>query len=197
MTDTVITKEQIRNLILAEKIRPSDLFGVEVLTEDPAVKGYVEEQKRSATAGEYAHRKRTEEGFDKARKELDDQLKAKDDEIGKYRMEAAKLKVGDLFATERTKRQLNERQAKFVEKQISKFTPAKIEDLEKEFGSFMDAKIDEERVLAKDVYGIEDNKDTKSKDKKSGGAEPDASKPEPKGAEKYLNPATNPFIKTT
>ena len=197
MTDTVITKEQIRNLILAEKIRPSDLFGVEVLTEDPVVKGFVDDQKRHATAGEYAHRKRTEEGFDKARKELEDQLKAKDGEIGKYRMEAAKLKVRELFATERTKRNLNERQAKFVEKRLSRFAPSKLDELEKEFGSFLDTEIDEYGRLAKEVFGVEDGKDTGGKDKKSSGAEPDASKPEPKGAEKYLNPATNPFIKTT
>lgn len=194
LADQVITKEQIRNLILAEKLKPSDLFGAESLTSDPVVTGFVDAEKRSATAGEYAHRKRTEEGFDKTRQELEKKLQERESEIGAIRKEAAKLKVGDLFAKKRLERKLDERQAKFVETRIAKFDPQKPEDVEKEFDSFLDAQVDEYGKLAKEIFGIEGGAG-EGDGKGKAGAEPGKSK-DSSGLPPHLDPLKNPLIKT-
>ena len=52
----VVTIDQLRDLVKADKIKPSDIFGAEVLADDPSVKGLIETENRRAVAGEYAHR---------------------------------------------------------------------------------------------------------------------------------------------
>jgi hypothetical protein len=190
----VVTIDQVRDLIKAEKIKPSDLFGVETLTGDPTVIGYVEAEKKKAVAGEYAHRKRTEEGFDKTRDELEGKLKEREAELQKLKVDAAKAQVGSLFLKQKDERRLDEKQVKFVQSRLAKFTPTKVEDLEKELNAHLDAEIDEYKRIAKDVFGVEEKTD--GDDKGKHGVGPDE-KPKETPADKYLDPAQNPFIKTT
>lgn len=190
----VVTIDQIRDLIKAEKIRPSDLFGAEVLTDDPVVTGYVKERTKEAVAGEYAHRKRTEEGFDKTRKEFEDKLTEREAEVQKLKLESAKSQIPVLFEKQKAERTLDERQGKWLQNRLAKFTPEKIEELDKEFNAYLDAEVDEYKRMAKDVFGIDTEAEAVSKKGKSGGSEPDDSKGEPDN--KYLDPKTNPFIKT-
>lgn len=190
-----ITIDQVRDLIKAEKVKPSDLFGADVLAEDASVKGLVETETRRAVAGEYAHRKRTEEGFDKTRGELEKQLAERTEKIKALETQAAKGKVGDLFAKQKEARKLDERQAKFVQKRIDKFSPQKIEDLDKEFNAYLDAELDEYDVVAKEIFGVTGEKPTNDPPKPTG-AEPTNDSPTGDGPSKYLDPAQNPFIKT-
>ena len=193
MTETV-TIDQVRDLVKAEKIKPSDLFGVETLTGDPTVVGYVEAEKKKAVAGEYAHRKRTEEGFDKTREELEKKLLEREADLQKLKIDAAKAQVGSLFTKQKDERKLDEKQVKFVQSRLAKFTPTKVEDLEKEFNAHMDAEIDEYKRIAKDVFGVEDK--PADGGKADGGTGPDEKQKEGP-ADKYLDPAQNPFIKVT
>jgi len=191
----VITKEQIRNLILAEKLKPSDLFGVEALTEDPAVKGFVETEKRGATAGEYAHRKRTEEGFDKTRKDLEDKLRERDAEVVSLKTEAAKGRVPAIFDKAKEERKLTERQIKFVKSRFDRFSPKDADKLEEEFKVYLDSEIGEEAKLAK-LYGIsEDKKDDGDGGTKDPGTGPDKTKSAGDAKSKYVDPKLNPLIK--
>jgi hypothetical protein len=194
LAEQVITKEQIRNLILAEKLKPSDLFGAESLTEDPVVKGYVDSEKRSATAGEYAHRKRTEEVFDKTRADLEKKLQEREAELGRLRLDAAKGKVGSIFDKLNGERKLSERQVKFVKTRLERFAPKEVEKLEDEFKAYLDSEIDEEAKLAK-LYGIEDKKDEGAGGTTDPGTGPDKTKTAQDAASKYLDPKRNPFIK--
>ena len=193
MAEQVITKEQIRNLILAEKLKPSDLFGAEVLTEDPVVKGFVDSEKRSATAGEYAHRKRTEEGFDKTRTDLEAKLKEREAELGQLRLDAAKGKVGSIFDKLKGERKLSDRQVKFVKTRLERFAPKEVEKLEDEFKSYLDSEIDEEAKLAK-IYGVKDDAEGAG-GTTDPGTGPDKTKPADGALPKYLDPKKNPFIK--
>lgn len=191
-----ITIDQMRDLIKAEKIKPSDLFGVEVLTEDPSVVGYVEAERKKAISGEYAHRKRTEEGFDKTKAELEIKLKERETEVQTLKLDAAKGQVGTLFEKQKTDRKMDEKQVKFIQSRLPKFAPTKVEDLDKEFNAYLDVEIDEYKKILKEVFGVED-KSEDNKDVKGGGTEPDDKKkatPEPESP--YLDPAKNPFIKT-
>ena len=194
MADTVITKEQIRSLILAEKLRPSDLFGAEQLTEDPVVKGYVDAERKSATAGEYAHRKRTEEGFDKTRQELENKLKERDVEVGKLRLESAKGKVPAIFSKLKAERKFTERQEKFVKANLDKFEPKEPDKIEDEFKPWLDGQLDECGKLTK-LFGVEDKTDDGAGGTTDPGTGPDKTKTTQDAKSKYLDPKTNPFIK--
>jgi len=193
LAEQVITKEQIRNLILAEKIKPSDLFGAEALTDDPVVKGFVETEKRTATAGEYAHRKRTEEGFDKTRQELETKLKEREAEVGKLRLESAKGKVPGIFSKLKAERKFDEKQEKFIKGNLERFAPTDPDKIEDEFKPWLDAQVDEYGRLTK-LLGIE-TKDDGAGGTGGSGLGPDKTRVTQDAKSKYLDPKTNPLIK--
>ncbi len=190
------TIEDVKTFLKAEKIQPSDLFGAERLAEDPAVKGLVESETRRAVAGEYAHRKRTEEGFDKTREELEKQLKDKDAELDRLKVESAKAKVVPLFDKQKADRKLDEKQIKFIQARLERFVPKSAEEVEKDFNAYLDSEVDEYGRLAKEVFGIEPAKENGNGSSKDSGTGPDEGKPAGPAVSKYLDPAQNPFIKT-
>ena len=183
--------DEIRDLIKADKIKPSDLFGAEVLADDPSVKGLIETENRRAVAGEYAHRKRGEEGFNKTKGELETQLADLKAEANTLRLATATGKVRPLYDAQKATRKLTEKQALFIEGRLDKFKPTKPEDVEKEFNFYLDSEVDEYGKIAK-LMGIEE--------KPTGGDKGGGTGPEDKPAgdatlNKYLDPAKNPFIR--
>jgi len=196
LAEQVITKEQIRSLILAEKLRPSDLFGAESLTDDPVVKGYVETERRTATAGEYAHRKRTEEGFDKTKGELETKLKERDDEVKRLRLESAKGKVPTIFNKLKAERKFDEKQEKFIKGNLERFEPKEVDKVEDEVKAFLDLQVDEYGRLTK-LLGIETTKADGAGGTSDPGTGPDKTKPAVDAKSKHLDPKQNPFIKLT
>jgi len=187
-----VTIDEIRDLIKADKIKPSDLFGAEVLADDPSVKGLIETENRRAVAGEYAHRKRGEEGFDKTKGELEKQLADLKAEANTLRLATATGKVRPLYDAQKATRKLTEKQALFIEGRLDKFKPTKPEDVEKEFNFYLDSEVDEFGKIAK-LMGIEEK--VAGGGDKGGGTGPEN---QPAGGvtpSKYLSPATNPFIK--
>jgi len=186
-----VTIDEIRDLIKADKIKPSDLFGAEVLADDPSVKGLIETENRRAVAGEYAHRKRGEEGFNKTKGELETQLADLKAEATTLRLATATGKVRPLYDAQKATRKLTEKQALFIEGRLDKFKPTKPEDVEKEFNFYLDSEVDEYGKIAK-LMGIEE--------KPTGGDKGGGIGPEDKPAgdatlNKYLDPAKNPFIR--
>ena len=196
--DMEITIEDVRAFLKAERVKPSDLFGVEDLTSDPAVTGFVENENRRAVAGEYAHRKRTEEGFDKTRKELEERAKAAEEKASRLETEAAKSRVGDLFAAQKTTRKLTDQQAKFIESRLSRFTLSKADALDKEFNDFLDQQVDDFAKVA-EVFGVKPSGESGKPGNGEGGDR--GTGPAPAGSgnaapdDEYLDPAKNEFIK--
>ena len=196
-----ITIEDVRSFLKAEPVKPSDLFGVEDLTSDPAVKGFVETENRRAVAGEYAHRKRTEEGFDKTRQELEAKVKAAEERVASLAIESAKSKVGDLFAKRKTERKLTDQQARFIEGRLSRFALSKAEALDQEFDTFLDQQIDDFKQVA-EVFGVKQSGDRDGKENggdgdRGTGPSDTADAPALDGPDsEYLDPAKNEFIKT-
>ena len=193
----VVTIDQIRDLIKAEKFKPSDLFGADLLADDPSVRGLVETETRRAVAGEYAHRKRTEEGFDKTKAEWEAKLQEKDAALSAMRLEAAKGKVGQLYEAQKSSRKLSAKQAAYIEGRLAKFAPSNPDELEKELNAYLDSEIDEYGKVAK-LLGVETDAAPDQGNDKSGGkgTEPEGGKPDGKGPDApYLDPAKNPFIK--
>lgn len=190
--DIVVTREQIIDIIRAEKIKPSDLFERESLDSDPVVTGLTKAHVEEKIGGEYRRRKVAEERLEK----LQGELGAKESDLIKqiegFKINAAKSQLGPLLDKQRVERKLDDRQLKFIQGRLSRFTPAKPEEVEKEFNAHLDGEIDEYGKLARDVFGIESKKP--DGEVKSTGAEPSGIKPAATD-NKYLDPARNPFIR--
>ena len=172
------TISEARAFIKAENLKPSDIFGLGDLTKDPMIEGHIEQAKKDALKGEYEHRKRDEAGFDKTKEKLIEEhnaaLKAKEDLIAKLQGENIQSKTGDWLGKQQDKRQLDEKQMKFINRNLPKFKPADPEKAEDEFNKFLDDQVDELSGIEKDVLGIEpEDKKSKTpggdpKDKKGG-----------------------------
>ena len=166
-----ITLGEIKEIIKAEKVSPSDLFGVEDLIGDPLVKGFVDssvKELKGKLSGEYEARKRIEKGTDDTKKTLDEQMKEKDDEIKKLKVEGAKVKATELFGTKMKERKVDKQQEAFLKSKQSDFIPEDPESLDKEVDKFLDARVEEYGKTAK-IFG---QKVDKEKDEPKGGGEP-------------------------
>lgn len=147
-----ITISDVRTFIKAENVKPSDIFSLADLTDDSTIQGFVEQEKKKAGMGEYVHRERMNEAFDKAREkwenekaELEKKLKEKDSLI-------AKSSVGTLFEKMKEKRKLDEKELKFIEKKLAKFEPKEAEKIEDELNAYVDDLVDEFAEIRKDVF---------------------------------------------
>jgi hypothetical protein len=190
----VVTVDQIRDLIKSENIRPSDIFPMEKLTADPAVRGFAEDRVRERIGSEFQHRKAAEEELEKLKKEAVDKESALTEKLKSLELNAAKAQIGPLLEKQKETRKLDERQLKFVQNRLTRFNPKNPADVEKEFTSYLDEQIDEYGKLAKDVFGIEEKK---ADDKGNAGVGPDKTKSAADASKsKYIDPKQNPMIKT-
>lgn len=161
----VITIAEMKTLIKEEKVKPSDLFGIEVLTDDPSVKSFVAASCKDAVAGEYTHRKRLDTKFDSDKADWEKDKDAKEKEIKDLKAAGAKRDAVDLFTTKIKERKLDEKEIKFIESKQTDFTPEDPEKLDKEVDTFMDSKIEEFKKTA-EIFG---HKVETEEEKKGGG----------------------------
>jgi len=187
-----LTIEEVRQFLKAKKIQPSDVFDVGSLTDDPALKGYIESVEKRAKKGALGHLERDGEAFEKqkgewATKEADylKKLKERDAEIGKTRVPQAFEKLAK-------ERKLTEQQRKFISPRIEKFEPTDPAKTEEELSKRLDAELDEYKRSAA-VFGVK-VEEPPAGDKKPGGEPEPDKKPAPEGDAKYLDPAFNPMI---
>jgi len=167
-----ITLGEIKEIIKAEKVSPSDLFGVEDLTTDPLVQGFVDstvKELKSKLSGEYEARKRVEKDGNKDKDETTEEMEKKDAEIKKLKIEGAKRDATELFSSKMKERKLDKQQAAFVESKQGNFLPEDPEKLDKEVDAFLDKNVEEYKATAK-IFGqkVEKPKD----DEPKGGGEP-------------------------
>ena len=161
----VITIAEMKTLIKEEKVKPSDLFSMEALTEDPSVKGFVDASCKEAVAGEYTHRKRIDTKFDADKSDWEKEKEKKDKIIKDLKTKDAKRDAVDLFTSKIKERKLDEKQTKFIESKQADFVPEDPEKLGAEVDKFMDSKIEEFKKTA-EIFG---HKVETEEEKKEGG----------------------------
>lgn len=175
----MVTISEVRDFIRSESLKPSDIFGLGDLTKDPMIQEHFEAEQKKALTGEYAGRKRDEEGFEKAKAKLvkdhEKQIKEKDDVIATQGTEIIQSKTGTWLETQKAKRELNDEQLKFITRNMPNFKPEDAEKAEDEFNKFLDNQIDDLSGIKKDVFGDEGDGGEK---KKAGGGEPGSKKGE-------------------
>jgi hypothetical protein len=182
--------EEVRSFLKSEQVKPSDVFGMDELAADPAVKGLAEDRVKERVAGEWRGRKEAEEKLaaERAeRKKREDELAA---EVQSLKVVNAKSQIGPLFEKAKGERKLTDQQAKFISARLARFAPKDAETLEKDFASYLDAEVDEYGLIARDVFGVGGEKDKP----KPAGSEPDESKAAATESP-YTDPARNPMIK--
>lgn len=164
------TINEVRDFIKTGNLKPSDIFGLGDLTKDPMIEEHIEVERKKAITGEYEHRKRDEEGFDKTKEKLikdhEKAVKEKDKLITKQAGEIIQSKTSGWLETQKEKRELDEEQMKYINLNLSKFEPEDTEKAEDEFNKFLDDQIDDLSGIKKDVFDIEPEPD---KDKTKGG----------------------------
>jgi len=169
--DMGITISEVRNFIKSENLKPSDIYGLGDLTKDPMIEEHIEAEKKKATTGEYKNRKRDEEGYEKLKDKLvkdhEEKIKEKDKVIDGLRTENIQSKTTGWLETQKEKRELDEEQLKFINRNLSKFKPEDHEKAEDEFNKFLDVQIDDLTGIKKDVFG----KEPEEKKEKTGGGE--------------------------
>ena len=166
-----ITLGEIKEIIKAEKVSPSDLFGVEDLTTDPLVKGFVDstvKELKSKLSGEYEARKRVEKDGDKDKDDATEEMEKKDKKIKELEIEGAKRDATELFSSKIKERKLDDQTSKFLKSKQDNFTPEDPEKLDKEVDTFMDATIEECKETGK-IFGV---KSVKPENEPKGGGEP-------------------------
>ncbi|MFA5377903.1 MAG: hypothetical protein WC455_19290 [Dehalococcoidia bacterium] len=196
------TAGEIRQMIREANLQPSDLFTSDDFTADPALS---ERRAEKNTGNESLHFeiRKLERALVEAERQRDalktenttlgEKVKAHEATIAQTTAQTAKSRAtGELFEREKTERKLDDRQTKFIQARLARFTPSKPEDVEKEFKSYLDGEIDEYGRIAKDVFGIQD----KPEPKPAPGAEPKEGPGEsPDNLPDNLNPAKNPMIR--
>ena len=193
-----MTLADLKKAIQESKLQPSDVFDQEALATDPAIKEHVQEKISNARGYDI----RKFETLTEKKVELEQKLRdaeAKIETSDKERqaliLETAKTKVGSLFEAQKTTRELDDKQVRFIQKRLGDFTPQKPDDLEKEFNTYLDDSLKDYRTIAKDVFGIEIETKPSPDKTGNGGTGPEGTKPG--GPDnKYLDPAQNPMIKT-
>lgn len=166
-----ITLGEMKDLIKEEKLSPSDLFGVEALTSDPLVRGYLDtsvKELKGKLSGEYEARKRVEKNVDKDKGETTDEMTKKDEEIKKLKLDGAKRDAAALFTKKVEERKLDKQQSKFVESKQGSFSPKDPEALDKEVSDFLDTTMEEFKTTS-EIFG---HKTEVKKEEPKGGGEP-------------------------
>lgn len=166
-----ITLGEIKQIIKEENILPSDLFGVESLSGDPLVRGYLDasvKELKGKLSGEYDARKRVEKDIDKDKDETSDEMKKKDTLIKKLQIDGAKRDAIGLFTTKVKERKLDKQQSAYIVLKQKEFVPDDPEKVDKEVDTFMDDKLKEYKTTA-EIFG---HKTEETKEETKGGGEP-------------------------
>lgn len=154
-----ITISGVRSFIKAENLVPSDLFGIGELTKDPTIEAHIETESEKVVHSEIERRKKINKGFNETKEELikehEEAIKVKDKTIAGLQTETIKTKTGDWLEVQKEKRNLNDEQMKFINRNLSRFEPKEHEKAEAEFNQFLDDQVDELIGIQKDVFGKE------------------------------------------
>jgi hypothetical protein len=193
-----ITLSDIRAFIRTEGLSPSDLFGVGTLMKDENISSEVEKIKKEAVTGEYKHRKRDEEGFDKKRDELEAKIADLEKQNKTLNLQITSHGAGkDQFDKIITERKIEGKKKDFIEKKFKKNFKLKEEDkIRDEIEKFVDAEVDDYNETAK-LLGVEVKEEKTAEEIAKEAEGKKAGSPEDKTegtSDDLLDPKNNPLI---
>lgn len=182
-----MTPEEIREAVRTGRLKPSDIFDSDELAIDPLVK-QINEKKRDNEDGyqkRMSDKLQTEKAtWDKEKKELEDSLNTQKKVNLKIK---AKDRIGELIGDKG--RKLEEKQVKFINKDIDNFEPSEEDKLDADLNTFIDKELDD---FDKTLEALGVKKDAgKEKEEEAGIGAGDETQSD---TEDLLNPEKNEFI---
>lgn len=147
-----MTREEVNAAIKELRLKPSDLFQPTEILGDPVVADHVREK----TVGEYAHRKRTDEAFEKAKTDWEKEKSELVKKLDAAQGVAIKVASGEVFKAALKTRKLvdeagkprDEKLLKFINKNYERsFKPESQDSIQKDLDKFLDAQVDEWKDL--------------------------------------------------
>lgn len=144
-----MTPDEIKKAIREAKLKPSDLFGSDEMSDDPVVREVIRDRKRN----EEGFERRMTEKWDAEKKKLEDENKDLKTKLDVKDKTLLKTKAADSLKPAIEKRKLDEKQTVFVMKNAAKFEPKSEESLAGDLDKFLDAQLDEFKANA-EIFGV-------------------------------------------
>lgn len=194
--EKTITIEDVKAFIKGGKTLPSEVYSESALTSDPIVIEHVKEK----VQGEYVHRKRTDEKFDKSRGDWEKEkadLQKENETLKAKIQERETEKIFKGIISER--KGLEEPEKKYLEKVFNRFKAEKPETVKEDLNKFVDDSLKEFIEVAKtinpDYKGSSSiSKNGKEGEKKNGAGETDEDPGAGEDGEDLTKPENNDFI---
>jgi hypothetical protein len=170
-----MTPDEIKKAVREAKLRPSDLFGSDEMSDDPIVREVIRDKRRN----EEGFEKRMSEKWDAEKKKLEDENKDLKTKLETKDRTLLKTKAAESLKPAVEKRKLDEKQTAFIMKNAARFEPKSEETLAGDLDKFLDVQLDDYKGFA-EIHGI--------KPGEGGKAGVGAGKAEDKSVEDLLTP---------
>lgn len=144
-----MTKEELKQAIRDAKLKPSDIFGSDEISEDPTVQGIIRDRRRN----EEGFGRRMEEKLEAEKAKLEQEKQALQAKLDAASKGLLKTRAAEALKPAIEKRKLDEKQAAFVLKHADKFDPKSEETLTGDLDKFLDTQLDELKAFH-ELYGI-------------------------------------------
>jgi hypothetical protein len=144
-----MTPDEIKRAIRDAKLKPSDLFGSDEISEDPTVQGVIRDRRRN----EEGFGKRMEEKLEAEKAKLEQEKKDLQARLDVSNRAQLKARAADSLRPAIEKRKLDEKQSAFVLKHADRFSPASEESLPGDLDKFLDAQLDDFKANA-EIFGV-------------------------------------------
>ena len=141
--------DEIKKAIRDAKLKPSDLFGSNEISEDPIVQEVIRDKRRN----EEGFGKRMEEKLEAEKTKLEQAVKDLTAKLDAKDKTLLRTKAGESLKPAIEKRKLDEKQSAFILKNGAKFEPKSEESLAGDLDKFLDAQLDEFKGYA-EIMGI-------------------------------------------
>jgi hypothetical protein len=147
--DKPMTKAELIAAIREAKLKPSDLFGSDEMSDDPIVQGVIRDKRRNEDGFE----RRMSEKWEADKAKLEQEKKDLQGKLDTSNLGLLKTKAADSLKTAIEKRKLDDKQAAFVTKNAAKFIPKSEDTLAGDLDKFIDTQIDDLKGFT-ELYGI-------------------------------------------
>lgn len=139
-----MTKSELKAAIREAKLKLSDLFEADEISDDPIVQGVIRDKRRNEDGFE----RRMSEKWDAEKAKLEQEKKDLQTKLDASNQGLLKTKAAESLKSAIATRKLDEKQAAFVNKNAVKFTPKSEDTLTGDLNTFLDAQLDDFKGFA-------------------------------------------------
>lgn len=144
-----MTPDELRRAVREAKLKPSDIFGADEMSDDPVVREVIREKR----GNEQGFATRMQEKLEAEKVKLEQEKKELQARVETASKGLLKVKAAEAIKPAIEKRKLDEKQTAFILKNQAKFTPSSEESLVGDIDKFLDMQLDELKGFA-EIFGL-------------------------------------------